>query len=244
MANSLIMPGLVDKLDSELLRYIVASGRQPGERLPSLERLSAELKLSIGKLREQLEVARALGFVEVRTNTGIRISEYSFLAAVRYSLLFALANDPSQFAAFGELRNHVEAAFWHEAVALLTPEDFAELRGLIASAWDKLNGHPVQIPHAEHRSLHLTIFKHLDNAFVKGLLEAYWEAYEAVGLSVFSDYEYLREVWTYHEGIVAALEAGDAAEGHRLLLLHTALLRFRELPGGQRPAPNRRSAFA
>jgi DNA-binding FadR family transcriptional regulator len=244
MANNLVMPGLVDKLDSELLRYIVASGRQPGERLPSLERLSAELKLSIGKLREQLEVARALGFVEVRTNTGIRISEYSFLAAVRYSLLFALANDPSQFAAFGELRNHVEAAFWHEAVALLTPEDFAELRGLIASAWDKLNGHPVQIPHAEHRSLHLTIFKHLDNAFVIGLLEAYWEAYEAVGLSVFSDYEYLREVWTYHEGIVTALEAGDAAEGHRLLLLHTALLRFRELPGGQRPAPNRRSAFA
>jgi len=244
MANSLLLPGLVDKLDSELLRYIVASGRQPGERLPSLERLSAELKLSIGKLREQLEVARALGFVEVRTNTGIRISEYSFLAAVRYSLLFALANDPSQFAAFGELRNHIEAAFWHEAVACLTPDDFAELRRLIASAWDKLNGHPVQIPHAEHRSLHLTIFSHLDNAFVKGLLEAYWEAYEAVGLSVFSDYQYLREVWTYHEGIVTALEAGDADEGHRLLLLHTALLRYRELPRGERPAPNRRSAFA
>ncbi len=244
MANSLPLPGLVDKLDSELLRYIVASGRQPGEPLPSLERLSAELKLSIGKLREQLQVARALGFVEVRTNTGIRISEYSFLAAVRYSLLYALANDPSQFTAFGELRNHIEAAFWHEAVACLTPDDFAELRRLVAAAWEKLNGHPVQIPHAEHRSLHLTIFKHLDNAFVKGLLEAYWEAYEAVGLSVFSDYQYLREVWTYHEGIVNALEAGDPEEGHRLLLLHTALLRFRELPRGERPDANRRSAFA
>lgn len=244
MANSLVLPGLVDKLDSELLRYIVASGRQPGERLPSLERLSAELKLSIGKLREQLEVARALGFVEVRTNTGIRIAEYSFLTAVRYSLLFALANDPSQFTAFGELRNHIEAAFWHEAVACLTPDDFVELRSLIASAWEKLNGHPIQIPHAEHRSLHLTIFRHLDNAFVKGLLEAYWEAYEAVGFSVFSDYQYLREVWTYHEGIVTALEAGDAEEGHRLLLLHTALLRYRELPRGERPAANRRSAFA
>ena len=45
--------------------------------------------------------------------------------------------------------------------------------------------------------------------FVKGLLEAYWEAYEAVGLSLFSDYYYLREVWTYHQGIVDAILAGD-----------------------------------
>jgi DNA-binding FadR family transcriptional regulator len=227
MANVLVMPTLRDKLDSELLRYIVANGRRPGDRLPSLEKLSAELKLSIGKLREQLEVARALGFVEVRPNTGIRIAEYNFLSAVRFSLLFALATDPSQFEAFSQLRNHLEAAFWHEAVARLNPADFDELRGLVASAWAKLDGRPIQIPHAEHRSLHLGIFKHLDNAFVMGLLEAYWEAYEAVGLSMYSDYQYLREVWTYHERIVAALEAGDAAEGHRLLLLHTALLSYR-----------------
>jgi len=244
VANVLVTSSLIDKLDSELLRYIVMGGRQPGDRLPTLHELSAELKISTGKLREQLEVARALGFVEVRPNTGIRVANFDFLAAVRFSLLFALAQDPSQFEPFGELRNHIEAAFWHEAVALLTPEDFVELRGLVASAWAKLNGHPVQIPHAEHRSLHLTIFKHLDNTFVKGLLEAYWEAYEAVGLSVFSDYQYLREVWTYHEGIVTALEAGDAAEGHRLLLLHTALLRYRESPRNERAAQNRRSAFA
>ncbi len=232
MTNTFYPSPLLDKLDSELMRYIVASGRKPGERLPSLEKLSAELKLSIGKLREQLEVARALGFVEVRPNTGIRVAEYNFLPAIRYSLFYALAQDPTQFAAFGDLRNHVEAAFWYEAVARLTPADHAELRALIASAWAKLNNHPVQIPHAEHRSLHLTIFKHLDNAYVKGVLEAYWEAYEAVGLSLFTDYQYLREVWTYHEGIVTALAAGDAAEGHRLLLLHTTLLRHRELRTG------------
>lgn len=236
MISPLVLPALVDKLDSELLRYLVASGCQPGEKLPSLEELSVELKLSTGKLREQLQVARALGLVEVRPHTGIRIAEYSFLAAIRYSLLYALAKDPSQFEAFGDLRSHVEAAFWHEAVARLTPGDLAQLRDLVALAWAKLDGRPVQIPHAEHRRLHLTIFSRLDNAFVKGILEAYWEAYEAVGLSLYSDYRYLREVWTYHEGIVKALEAGDYAEGHRLLLLHTSLLRYRELPRGERPA--------
>ncbi|MEP7358152.1 MAG: FCD domain-containing protein, partial [Anaerolineales bacterium] len=78
------------------------------------------------------------------------------------------------------------------------------------------------------------IFKHLNNPFVKGLLEAYWVAYETVGLNVYTDYQYLREVWTYHEGIVNAIIAGDLDEGHRLLLLHSTLLRHREKP---RPAP-------
>jgi DNA-binding FadR family transcriptional regulator len=225
-----LAPFLPDRLDSGLLRYIVASGRKPGDRLPSLEELSAELRISTSKLREQLEVARAMGLVEVRPRTGIRLAEYCFLPAVRFSLMYALAIDHTQFDAFGQLRSHVEAAFWHQAVALLTPDDHQHLRTLVAAAWEKLNGQPIQIPHAEHRNLHLTIFHRLDNPFVKGLLEAYWEAYEAVGLSLFSDYQYLREVWTHHEAIVEALEAGDVAEGHRLLLLHTALLRHREAP--------------
>jgi DNA-binding FadR family transcriptional regulator len=219
-----------DRIDSDLLNYIIARGCRPGDRLPSLDDLSKELKISTGKLREQLEAARALGLVEVRTNRGIRIADYSFLAAIRLSLLYVLASDPGQFQAFGQLRNEVEAAFWRQAVERLTPDDHAELRGLIASAWAKLNGWPIQIPHAEHRLLHLTIYKHLDNLFVKGLLEAYWEAYEAVGLNVYSDLHYLREVWSYHEGIVNAIIAGDLEQGHRLLLLHATLLRHRELP--------------
>jgi DNA-binding FadR family transcriptional regulator len=219
-----------ERIDSDLLNYIIAMGARPGDRLPSLEDLSVELKISTGKLREQLEVARALGLVEVSPRRGIHIADYSFLAAIRLSLLYVLAGDPGQFQAFGQLRNEIEAGFWHQAVALLTTEDHAELKGLIASAWRKLNGRPIQIPHAEHRKLHLTIYKHLDNLFVKGLLEAYWEAYEAVGLSVYSDMHYLREVWTYHEGIVNAIISGNLEEGHRLLLVHTTLLRHREMP--------------
>ena len=233
---------LQDHIDSDLLDYIASAGYQPGDRLPTLEKLSATLKISTGKLREQLEVARALGLVEVRPHTGIRIADYNFLAAIRLSLLYALALDPAQFQAYGQLRNEIESAFWYPAVALLTPADHAELRALIASAWAKLNGYPIQIPHAEHRKLHLTIFRNLNNAFVKGLLEAYWEAYEAVGLSVYSDYQYHREVWTYHEGIVNAIITGDLAEGHRLLRLHTTLLRHREQPHTMPVTPDGLSA--
>jgi DNA-binding FadR family transcriptional regulator len=231
-----------EKIDSALMRYIVAQGYKPGDRLPSLEDLSVELKVSVGKLREQLEVARTLGLVDVRTRSGIKLEAYTFLPAVRFSLLYALALDHTQFDAFNILRNRIEAAFWHDAVARLTPEDHAHLTDMISKAWAKLNGQPIRIPQAEHRDLHLTIFSRLDNPFVKGLLEAYWEAYEAVGLSVFSDYTYLREVWTHHEGIVNAIIAGDYDEGYRLLVKHTALLRNRE--GAHRNSQTPDAVFA
>ncbi|MBP7692721.1 MAG: FadR family transcriptional regulator [Anaerolineales bacterium] len=218
---------LTDKLDSDLLRFIVARGFQPGDRLPSTEELSTELGVSMGKLREQLEVARSLGLVEVKPRTGIRLTAYDFGPAVRFSLFYALASGTAEFEAFSTVRNHLEAAFWHEAVARLTPADHLQLRALIEHARAKLTGRPVQIPHAEHRALHLTIFSRLANPFVTGLLAAYWDAYEAVGLSMYSDYAYLQEVWDYHARIVEAICAGAVDLGHELLIQHTNLLRHR-----------------
>jgi DNA-binding FadR family transcriptional regulator len=220
----------LDELDSDFLRYIVSHGYQPGDRIPALSELSAEMGISVGKLREQMEVARTLGLVDVRPRTGIRLEPYDFLPAVRFSLLFALANDPKQFEAFGALRNHIESAFWHEAVALLTDQDKRDLQDLMQAAWAKLSGPSIQIPHAEHRNLHLTLFRRLNNPFVRGALEAYWEAYEAVELDLFSDYEYLREVWTYHQRIVDSIIDGKPDIGHGLLIEHANLLRHRVAP--------------
>lgn len=213
-----------DRLDSDLLRHIASNGYAPGDRIPSLDELSGKLGISVGKLREQLEVARTLGIVEVRPKIGIRVASFDFLPAVRQVLLLALAADPSNFEAFTELRNHVEAGFWHEAVRRLTPEDVEHLRDLIRGAQAKLNGHPIQIPHAEHRELHLTIFSRLNNPFVKGILEAYWEGYEAVELNLFADYAYLQQVWDYHERIVEAVASGDFDAGYTALVEHTRLI--------------------
>ena len=85
----------------------------------------------------------------------------------------------------------------------------------------------IQIPHEEHRRLHLGIFRRLENPFVIGLLEAYWDGYEAVQLNLYADYEYLREVWDYHTRIVDCIERGDADGARQAFLEHIALLRHR-----------------
>jgi DNA-binding FadR family transcriptional regulator len=215
------------KLNSDFLSHILRKGYAPGDQIPPLEKLSHTIGIGIGKLREQMEVARSLGIVDVRPRTGIRLQEYDFLPAVRYSLLFALAADPTYFQSFSALRNHIEASFWHEAVALLTDEDKQHLQDLMRMAWAKLNGAAIQIPHAEHKELHLTIFSRLNNPFVTGLLEAYWEGYEAVELNLYSDYQYLQEVWDYHQRIVDSILNDNPDAGQRLLIEHATLLRHR-----------------
>jgi DNA-binding FadR family transcriptional regulator len=215
---------MISLVESEFLRYLLTQHCQPGARLPSLGEISTETGISIGKLREQLEVARALGLVEVGPRRGIRFRGYEFLPAVRLSLMVALSLDRHMFRAFSTLRIHLENAFWDEAVPLLEDGDKAYLRELVSRAFAKLNHDRIQIPHPEHRELHLTIFRRLDNPFVRGLLEAYWDAYEAVELNTYADYTYLQEVWGYHERIVAAICAGDIAGSKALLGEHHHLL--------------------
>jgi DNA-binding FadR family transcriptional regulator len=218
------------RFNSEFRRYL-ASLPNPNDdsmvQLPSLNEISQELGVSVASLREQLEAAKALGFVDVRPRTGIRRLPFSFLPAVRQTLSYAMDLDAGYFYLFADLRNHIEAAYWSEAVVQLTPEDHQELLDLMARAWVKLHSPRVEIPHVEHRQLHLTIFKRLDNPFVLGILEAYWEAYVAVGLNLFADYDYLQQVWAYHQKMVDCICAGEYDQGYRALVEHRDLLHHR-----------------
>jgi DNA-binding FadR family transcriptional regulator len=218
------------KTSSEFLDYLAAdlNGEPASQRLPSLSALSKKLGVSVSTLREQMEAARTLGLVEARPRTGIRRLPYSFLPAVRQSLFYAIAINPDYFESFSELRNHIEASFWHEAVQRLNHEDHEALRALVARAWVKLRSVPAQIPQAEHRELHLLIYRRLENPFVIGLLEAYWDAYEAVGLNVYADYQYLEEVWNYHQRMVNAICSGDYETGFSALMDHTGLIHHRK----------------
>lgn len=215
---------LLNKLDSRFLNYLVEKQIPPGDKLPSLTDIGNELGISVGKLREQLEVARNLGLVSVRPRVGIQRQEFDFAPAVLQSVLFGLATNEATFEQYSRLRRSVEASFWHDAVVLLTLEDKENLRKILRDAWAKLRGEPVHVPNIEHRRLHLAIFQRLENPFVQGILSAYWDAYEASELTRFMRYQYWIDVWTYHEQIVEALCVNDFERGRQLLIQHFSLL--------------------
>ena len=209
---------------SEFFTYLLRYSETEHEKFPALKDLSTELGLSTSKLREQVSVAKALGLVDVRPRLGIRPLPYSFTPAVDASLCYAIQQDSAYFEDFVDLRRYLEYAYFPRAVDLLQKSDHQELRELVSSAWEKLRGRPVRIPHEEHRQLHLTIYNRLHNVFVTGLLEAYWDAYEAVGLNVYADLDYLEQVWTYHEQLAEAAIIKDKSRGLEILREHFDLM--------------------
>lgn len=209
---------------SEFFTYLLQYSETEHEKFPALKELSSELGLSTSKLREQVSVAKALGLVDVRPRLGIRPLPYSFTPAVDASLSYAIQQDAAYFEDFVDLRRYLEYAYFPRAVDLLQESDHQELRRLVLSAWEKLRGSPVRIPHEEHRQLHLTIYNRLHNVFVTGLLEAYWDAYEAVGLNVYADLDYLEQVWTYHDQLAEAAIIKDKSRGLVILREHFDLM--------------------
>ena len=212
----------------KLLIYIAEKAAKGHESIPSLKTLSTELGMSVSTLREELLVARALGLVEVKPRVGIKILDFSFLPAVSKSLALAVSIDKGQFRQFSDLRNHIEASYWYQAVSQLNQDDVEKLKQIIRVAMRKLNADPIQIPHLEHRQLHLTIFSRLENVFVNGLLESYWDVYESVGLSVYEDRKYLQRVWEYHQQMVESISQSEFLSGYQALIAHMDLLFQRE----------------
>lgn len=208
---------------SEFLLYLAKYPRE-ADSLPTLNTISKEIGISVAGLREQLEVAKSLGFVDVKPRTGIRKNTFNYLPAVLLGLQYSLAEDPSKFTLFADLRQKVEAAYWFEAVKQLDESDTQYLQALLDEAQKKLNGSPIQIPHEEHKRLHLTIYSKLNNPFVNGILEAYWASYESFGLNFFTDLDYLVTVWDYHKKMVHAIIDHDYEEGYQAMLEHTDLL--------------------
>ena len=217
---------------SEFLQYL-AIERHDYDRIPTLSELSRELGISVSRLREQLEVARSLGIVEVKPKTGIRRIPYTFLPTLRQSLGYAMAVDENAFTAFSDLRNKIESVYWYQSVSLLTSDDRLNLMSCVERAEAKIHKQPPQIPHNEHRELHLLIYGRLGNPFVLGILEGYWELYESIGLSIIMDVAYLELVWQYHRKMVEAIQTGDFDKGFDIMLEHLKLIHQRSKPIGR-----------
>lgn len=211
---------------SPFLLYL-AECQKKGGKVPSLSEISRNLGMNTASVREQLEVARAMGLVEVRPRTGIRPLPFSFRPAIEQSLRYRLVQDETEFERFAAVRNAVEAGFWHEAVSRLEEADIQELEDLVSAANEKIAHVPSIIPHAEHRQFHLTIFSRLDNIFVQGILETFWGMYESLGMALFADKNYLEQVWAYHRRMLDGIVSGDREAGRQALIDHVDLLHRR-----------------
>jgi len=209
----------------EFIDYLIRKQHEPASRdIPSIENISKELGISVACLREQMELARNLGLIRTQPRKGIKILPYRFTPAVLKSLYYAIKIDQGYFDQYSDLRNHLEKTYFREAAALMTEQDCRELVGLTQIAQEKLRGDPIQLPHAEHRQYHILIYRRLNNVFLNGLLECYWDTYEMVGLNVYTDLAYQETVWDYHRNIAYLLQAKQIDQAYQLMVEHMKLI--------------------
>lgn len=214
----------MEKAKAGLLDYL-AEAAEKHLPLPSIPEIGKQLGISTSALREQLEVARQLGVVEIRPKTGMTLRDFTLTPALMLGLNYSQKIDPLTFEQLSDLRKNLESAYWAEAASLLTREEIARLEALVHQANQKIAKAPIQIPQEEHRDFHLGIFQHLNNHFVFSLLESYWTLYQTSDLNLFMDQAYLELVWNYHQKIVDCLKARDFARGHEALLNHMDLVK-------------------
>lgn len=209
---------------SEFLKYIAEKSSMGEERIPALAVLSKELQVSVASLREQLEVARALGFVEVKPKTGIRWLPYNFTPSILLSVTYAISISTDYFEQFRDLRNHLEGAYFLESAAKLTKSDIDKLNSIVLKAEEKIISTPPKLPHTEHREFHGKIFSKIKNPFVQSIFSVYWDIYEYQGYAIINDQDYLKRVWHYHRLVLEGIQAGNIHQALSAFLEHKDLM--------------------
>lgn len=209
---------------AKLLEYIIKRKKAGRDDLPPIQELSENLGMSVPTLREQIEALKILGILDARPRHGVHIKPVDFSAGLKQNAIIAASMDLKYFFQLSEFRDRLEQAWFINAAERLTAQDICDLEQDVINANAKLQGNPIQIPHPEHKELHLSIYKRLDNLFVTGILNTYWTLYEAVGMNLYTDLKYQNTVWQYHERIVAAIKEKDFDQGQFLLGEHMKLI--------------------
>ena len=222
------------ELKVELLNYL-AEARCRNAAIPTIPELSEALGVSTAIVREQLEVARRMGIVEIKPGVGIQGRDFNLTQSLVMAMRYGVAVQPQLFEEYADVRRHLEMGYWYEAVTQLTQADTADLLDQVAQAFQKINQKPVLVPSEEHRIFHLTIFRHLKNPIVSSLLETYWDLYRDSSWIYSMDQGYLQEVWRQHEKIAKALEAREFEVGYNLMVAHMDLVQqVKKTERGQR----------
>lgn len=216
-------PLLTHKQD-ELIQYLLDKANHSSKDIPPINQISQDLGISIASLREQMELLKLIGAINAKPRKGLQLLEYQFAPAVTKSLYYAVKLNLDYFSQFSEIRNHLEKSFFIEAAGLLDSRELDQLREFVRAAKQKLDGEPPRIPHDEHREFHLLIYKPLKNIFLNGILEAYWDTYETVGLHEYTDLNYLQKVWKFHERIIEQIHDHNLNDAFEILIKHMEMI--------------------
>jgi len=203
-------------LHQRLLVYFRDIALQPGDSIPTEQRLCVILGVSRPILRESMAVLEAMGAVNSRQGARRRLGSFdaSILVDELLHLLPPTENDLRELL---DVRRVLEVAFFPIAVASMSSSKIRDLRAIT----DRMEAKAARgMPFLEEdASFHASIFGHLGNRTLEGLLTAFWKTFNASSEETRTGHD-LPASARSHSQIVDALETGDTALAVHQLNVH------------------------
>ncbi len=187
----------------EIRKYIVQNNLQPGDLLPTEQKLCETLGVSRNVLRESIKSMELMGMVRACPGKGTEVQAFNLDFILQNVLFFQVGpqEEHSIREMFG-VRKVLELAYMRQAFHAMTEEDVRALRSLADAMRDNWSRGVFFIQ--EDKDFHLTLFRSLHNDVLLSLLEAIWSVDD--GFELEKKQPQLEQTVTKHEAIVAALE--------------------------------------
>lgn len=187
----------------EIRKYIVQNNLQPGDLLPTEQKLCETLGVSRNVLREAIKSMELMGMVRACPGKGTEVQAFNLDFILQNVLFFQMGpqEEHSIREMFG-VRKVLELAYMRQAFHAMTEEDVRTLRSLADAMRDNWSRGVFFIQ--EDKDFHLTLFRSLHNDVLLSLLEAIWSVDD--GFELEKKQPHLEQTVTKHEAIVAALE--------------------------------------
>lgn len=187
----------------EIRKYIVQNNLQPGDLLPTEQKLCETLGVSRNVLRESIKSMELMGMVRACPGKGTEVQAFNLDFILQNVLFFQVGpqEEHSIREMFG-VRKVLELAYMRQAFHAMTEEDVRALRSLADAMRDNWSRGVFFIQ--EDKNFHLTLFRSLHNDVLLSLLEAIWSVDD--GFELEKKQPHLEQTVTKHEAIVTALE--------------------------------------
>ncbi|WP_170984627.1 FadR/GntR family transcriptional regulator [Rhodoligotrophos defluvii] len=215
-----------DLIAEELLRWVLLTGKAPGDRLPQEKELMEIFGGSRGTLREALKSLEVQGLVEIVTgpNGGARLTRVPEDRAMQLLTPYFYFKGLNAEAIY-EARLVLEPVMVRAAIDHLTESDFAAMRQTIKVCCDGLEGRSNP---AAHRAAELQFHHIIANRVPNALLRFFCIFTNHILYSMVTpkavvqgeQRAFAHHVVDAHVAIIEALEARDAKRAASLMLDH------------------------
>jgi len=208
---------LYQQIADQIRDLIDRGGFEAGTRLPPERDLAQQLGVSRPSLREALIALDVEGRVEVRSGSGVYVSDAKSSPVPTRTA--AMGESPSQLM---EARSVIEGEVVVLACARVTPELLARLRELLKGMEAAIDRRRVRVD--LDRQFHLTLAEMSGNAILFRLIEELFdERHSPISAKISSRFESTRTWKTAlkeHEAILKAVEARDPIAAQAAMRAH------------------------